>query len=218
MQTLRGDPLAANERSPAVRRFPHFADTIPHPSPEQTSVYANDPRALGVRLLFASRYVALGDPAREDTRDVVQGPPFEFARSMSLAADDFKSPVVVQVWRISSSVTGPERPSEQRRYVSPTRGCSKRVSTFTRCPHAERAHDHVLVREVRDLLGGEPLHLDVIVQERVVFGQLLDLLVAAPGRSESRPRARCNTPSSTANIVDRSVPIPRCRGSRCALS
>ena len=44
--------------------------------------------------------------------------------------------------------------------------------------HPERAHDDVLVREVRDLLGREALHLDVVVEQRVVLGQLLELAVA----------------------------------------
>ena len=38
--------------------------------------------------------------------------------------------------------------------------------------------DHVLVRERGDLLGREALHLDVVVEQRVVVGELLDLPVA----------------------------------------
>ncbi len=44
--------------------------------------------------------------------------------------------------------------------------------------HPEGAHDHVLVREVRDLFLGEVLHLLVVVEQRVVLGQLLDRAVA----------------------------------------
>ena len=39
--------------------------------------------------------------------------------------------------------------------------------------HPERAHDDVLVREGRDLVGREVLHLDVVVEQRVILGQLL---------------------------------------------
>ena len=46
--------------------------------------------------------------------------------------------------------------------------------------HPERAHDDVLVRERRDLVGREVLHLDVVVQQRVIFGQLLHDAVATP--------------------------------------
>src|SRR2546423_2500127 len=44
--------------------------------------------------------------------------------------------------------------------------------------HAERANDHVFVREIRNLLRRQPLHLDVVVEQGVVFGQLLELSVA----------------------------------------
>ena len=44
--------------------------------------------------------------------------------------------------------------------------------------HAERANDDVLVREVRDFLGREALHLDVVVEQRVIFGEALELCIA----------------------------------------
>ena len=44
--------------------------------------------------------------------------------------------------------------------------------------HAERSDDDVLVGEVRDFLGREAFHLDVVVEERVVFGEALELGVA----------------------------------------
>src|SRR3569623_1119599 len=42
-------------------------------------------------------------------------------------------------------------------------------------PHAQRPHDDVLVRERLDLRRAPVLHLDVVVQQRVVLGQLLEL-------------------------------------------
>jgi hypothetical protein len=44
--------------------------------------------------------------------------------------------------------------------------------------HAERSNDDVLVREVRNFLGREAFHLDVVVEQRVVFGEALELRVA----------------------------------------
>jgi hypothetical protein len=44
--------------------------------------------------------------------------------------------------------------------------------------HAEGPDDHVLVREVLDLLFREILHLDVVVEQRVIFGHLLHLIAA----------------------------------------
>jgi hypothetical protein len=41
--------------------------------------------------------------------------------------------------------------------------------------HAERPHDDVLVRERLDLFGRELAHLDVVVEQRVVFGELDEL-------------------------------------------
>ena len=46
--------------------------------------------------------------------------------------------------------------------------------------HAQRAHDDVLVREVGDLLRREVLDLDVVVEQRVVLGDLLEPPVAPP--------------------------------------
>ena len=43
--------------------------------------------------------------------------------------------------------------------------------------HAEGADDDVLVGEVLDLFLGQLLHLDVVVEEGVVFGELLQLAV-----------------------------------------
>ena len=44
--------------------------------------------------------------------------------------------------------------------------------------HAERAHDHVLVRPVLRLFRRDSLHPDVVVDQRVILGQLHELVAA----------------------------------------
>lgn len=62
---------------------------------------------------------------------MLSGPPFSFAFSMSRCDAVFRSGDATMIFSMSGSVTGPQRPSEQSRYVSPAFGCSKCVSTLT---------------------------------------------------------------------------------------
>ena len=83
--------------------------------------------------------------------------------------------------------------------------------------HAERAHDDVLVREVRDLLGREVLHLDVVVEQRVVLGELLELAVAQAVDAAVADVADDHRLVREA-VETRVVPMPRQLGLRWASS
>ncbi len=116
-------------------------------------------------------------PAHDDTRDVVGSAVFVGALDelrcgggdVAMSAEDFGDFVVGHRTR---QTVGAEHVG-----VVHQRDFETRID-LDGLFHPERANDDVLVREVRNLLGREAFHLDVVVEQRVVFGEALEFGVA----------------------------------------
>ena len=99
----------------------------------------------------------------------------------------------------------------------PSSSSSRRRSTST-ASFIPSAHDHVLVRERLDLLGREGAALRVVVEERVVLGELAQRAAGAGRRGCPRRGRRGASPRPRERGGDERRPHPRSRSSVAARS
>ena len=113
-----------------------------------------------------------GPSKRATTTVMLSGPSRSSARATSAVAGRFRSGSSCRICRISSSLTGPCRPSEQTSTTSPRRSVDLRHHHLHALLHAQRLQDDVGVLEALGLLGGHRARLDQLPGQRLVLGHL----------------------------------------------